>query len=142
MMNDCNILPGDSAPILPYEKLADGGEVQRAFEQVDHEKLSVALEAICGWALDTNLNDKRALRLIGLRVIALAWVIDPIRFRDDSEHARSGIALARLLGFTPKHISELTAKASRRFGITNNFQVHNHRNYCQVHDRRFTPQTK
>jgi hypothetical protein len=84
------------------------------------------LARLLDWLIDANLKDSRGevvLRSIGVRTVAMAWVINPQRF-DNASLA----VIAKSLGFKGANsISPLSAEFSRRFGIQNHFQDHDWR---------------
>jgi hypothetical protein len=103
--------------------LTDLGEPpDEAKEQQDSAKLGMALSKILDWLTNVDFNHKNALRAMGMRTVAMAWVIDPKRF--DNASVRT---LASKLGFTAANISPLTAEFSRQFTINNQFQNHDWR---------------
>jgi hypothetical protein len=70
--------------------------------------------------LEVNLKDARAVKAVGVRACAAAWVIDPEHF-----DGASLTKVARSLGYSSQAaISPEAADFSRRFGITNHFQAH------------------
>jgi hypothetical protein len=84
-------------------------------------KLSARLlSVLLDWLLAVNLADQRALKSIGVRAVAMAWVINPERFE-----GASLTTLAKRLGYgSGAAISPEAAEFSRRFGISNHFQAH------------------
>ena len=85
----------------------------------DRADLALALSQMFDWLLAVDLKRASSVELVGRRVIALAWVMDCERFDGGSL-----TKLAGQLGITAAQLSELTADASRRFGISNSFQEH------------------
>jgi AraC-like DNA-binding protein len=80
-----------------------------------------ATAKLLDWLLEVNLQDHRALKSIGVRVIAMAWVINPQKF-DNASLA----VIAKALGFKgPSSLSPSAAEFARQFGITNKLQEHN-----------------
>jgi|ERR1039458_4013923 hypothetical protein len=78
---------------------------------------------LVAWALEVNLQDHRALKAIGVRLVAMAWVINPKQFGDSSL-----ATISKSLGFKGANsISPSAAEFSRRFGLTNKFQDHDWR---------------
>src|SRR5262245_26739567 len=59
---------------------ADLGENEASVEPEDYQRMGQALGVIFDWLLAVDLNKKSAARLVGKRVLALAWVMDPRRF--------------------------------------------------------------
>jgi hypothetical protein len=99
---------------------ADGG-----LSQEDAVKLRQALLFVLNWLLKVDLNDRRVLKNIGKRAIAMAWVIDPDRFRGEDERVNPSLRqLSRQLGFTAPNIAPITSEFSRLTGILNQFQFH------------------
>jgi hypothetical protein len=81
------------------------------------------LSRLLDWLLAVNLQDHRALNSIGVRTVAMAWVIDPARFE-----GASLATVAKRLGFKGGNsLSPSAAEFSRRFGLTNKFQDHDWR---------------
>ena len=75
------------------------------------------------WLLDVNLQDHRARATIGVRAVAMAWVINPDQFQ-----GASLAMIAKSMGFKGANsLSPAAADFSRRFGITNRFQKHDWR---------------
>ena len=85
----------------------------------DYQDMSRALLGILNFILRGNLNDPRYLKAVGLRVVAMAWVIAPERFDNSSL-----TTLAKRLGCTTNNISVHVADFSRRFGVRNKYQEH------------------
>lgn len=95
----------------------------------DAERFQQAMKFILDWLLSVNLDNHRALTAIGKRAIAMAWVIDPERFkRGDARQSPSLRQLSKQLGFTAPNISPLAADFSRISGLKNQFQRHDWRN--------------
>lgn len=91
-------------------------EVRQAASKMTARMLSLLLD----WLLQVNLQDHRALKSIGVRTVAMAWVVDPGLFEGASLST-----LAKSLGYrSSMAISPETADFSRRFGIKNKFQAH------------------
>lgn len=81
----------------------------------------LAMGRIFDWLLSPPTSGK-FMTVIAVRLIALAWVIDPERFggaslRQLSESNKLGLAA----------LSTAAAEASRRLGLANNFQKHDWR---------------
>lgn len=73
--------------------------------------------------------EELALKSIGKRAIAMAWVLEPNRFRRPGEVGDVSIRrLAAKLGFSAPAISPVTAEFSRLTKITNQFQKHDSKN--------------
>lgn len=85
----------------------------------DSKRLKFALSALLDWQFDVDLNHFDALRAIGRRAVAMAWVIDPKRFNDDSLRS-----VSKRLGFSAPNLAPLTAEFSRLYKISNKFQKH------------------
>jgi hypothetical protein len=108
-----------------FERL-DGTEGENAMAD-DEElkrlamKLSArAISALLAWLFEVNMSDPRAMKIIGVRAVAMAWVIDPERFQ-----GASVTTLGKSLGYRGGDVlSRSAAEFSRRFGITNKFQDH------------------
>ena len=86
-------------------------------EDAYREKLTMAMSTLFDWII----SDMRP-HLIGRRVIAAAWVVNPKRFGNASLRK-----LAKDLGCSIAHLSEMTAEFSRAFAISNRYQSHNWR---------------
>src|SRR5262245_23619970 len=80
------------------------GEPVVELEQKDYAAMGVALRAILDWVLKVDMAKPSAATFIGRRVIALAWVLDPERFKGASVRK-----LAKSLGVTPPVISKPAA---------------------------------
>lgn len=112
-------------PTEPHSADFDWDELEKRLGE--HEEpaerqyadLSRALKEILDWILDIDLGKDNADKIIGRRVIALAWVIDPSRFGGASVRK-----LSARLGFTAPVLSSITAEVSRKFRISNKFQSH------------------
>ena len=112
-----------------YEKLKEPDE--QAHQQAVAEVVSVlsrratvaAFKDIMRWLLEVNLQDHRARATIGVRAVAMAWVINPDQFQ-----GASLAMIAKSMGFKGANsLSPAAADFSRRFGITNRFQKHDWR---------------
>ena len=86
-------------------------------EDAYREKLTLAMSTLFDWII----SDMRP-PLIGRRVIAAAWVVNPKRFGNASLRK-----LAKDLGCSIAHLSEMTAEFSRAFAISNRYQSHDWR---------------
>jgi hypothetical protein len=99
------IIPSDNDP----EEASDiTPELVRAFKRIFE------------FCLNIDINKKVATELVGRRLMALAWVINPSLF-EDSPSIRE---LNRRLGFQGSTMRMLTGEASRAFGIRNRAQGH------------------
>jgi hypothetical protein len=79
---------------------------------------AAAVRMLLDWLFDVNLEDHRALKVIGVRAVAFAWVIDPKRFNDASL-----TTIAKALGYKGcNSIAPAAADFARVFGIKNQFQ--------------------
>jgi hypothetical protein len=103
-----------------YERL--GESVGADLNGPDLPAMSTALAVILDWILRVDLRKKNCLKAIGLRTVAMAWVVDPSRFHDESVRT-----ISKRLGFTAPVMSVLSADFSRRFKIQNRFQDHDWR---------------
>jgi hypothetical protein len=106
----------------------DFDSVERAFgeeSKLDHDQraqLALALAFIFKWALNVNLMKRDALKMIGKRTLAMAWVTDPSLFNHDSLRS-----IAKQLGCTAANLAPLTAEFARLTGIVNEFKDHDWR---------------
>lgn len=105
----------------------DFDAVERAFGELrddpdQRERLVTAMRFLFDWMIRGDLRRTCALRVIGKRALAAAWVVDPARFNNDSLRS-----IAKQLGCTAANISPLTAQFSRLTGIVNEFKDHDWR---------------
>lgn len=111
-----------------YERLGELDRTRAAETEEQHEqqmqRLAFALGTILDWIINgqSNRRPKQFLRAVGMRTVAMAWVIDPKRFDDASIRQ-----LSKALGFTAANISPLTAEFSRLYSVFNKFQNHDWR---------------
>lgn len=120
----------------------DWDELERAFKETplgDDEKhrLALAMAFILDWLLAVDLDRGHALKSIGKRVVAMAWVLDPQRFakrNGDELESISLRSLAKQLGFSAPNISPTTAEFSRLTEIFNQFQDHDWKKKKQHED--------
>jgi len=113
----------------------DWASVERAFGELrddpeQRDRLAAVLRFVFDWMLRGNLRRMNALHVIGKRAVAMAWVIDPARFNNDSLRS-----IAMQLGCTAGNISPLTAEFSRLTGITNVFKAHDWRKDKPEHEK-------
>ncbi|MGO9585114.1 MAG: hypothetical protein ACLP2Y_02740 [Limisphaerales bacterium] len=91
-------------------------EVRQAASKMTARMFSLILD----WLLQVNLQDHRAVKAIGIRAVAMAWVVDPGLFE-----GASLTTVAKSLGYSSgRAMNQETVDFSRRFGITNHFQNH------------------
>lgn len=96
----------------------------------DSERVNKAISFILDWLLKVDLNNTHALKTIGKRAIAMAWVINPDRLKIGSEKQSSSLRqLSKQLGFTAPNIAPLTSEFSRLTKLTNRFQLHDSKNH-------------
>lgn len=81
----------------------------------DWAKLSEAFRLLSEWSLKAN-----TLQQVGIRTIALAWVLNPGYF-DGSPSMRK---LAKAFGVNRSVLSNFTSEVRRKYGITNRAQSH------------------
>lgn len=93
---------------LPDEQCQITPELVRAFKHIFE------------FCLNIDINKSIATQLVGRRLMALAWVINPGLF-EDSPSIRE---LNKRLGFQGSTMRMLTGEASRAFGIRNRAQGH------------------
>lgn len=91
-------------------------------EPFDYSAMATVLKRIFDFVLDVDLSKRDAPRMIGRRVMMLAWVMDPKRFENASLRK-----LAESLGSSAAHLSAIAAGISRDTGISNRFQAHDWR---------------
>ena len=111
----------------------DWPSVQRALgepEQVDAAQsqadLAEALRRVFRWVADTNKCCQGYHERVGLRSIALLWVVSPDYFA-----GASLTGMARRSNLNKTAMSRLTAAVSREFGICNRAQAHDWRRRSQ-----------
>lgn len=79
-----------------------------------------AMVAFMDWALEVNLGDPRALKAVGLRAVAMAWVTNPDRFA-----GASLTTLSKTLRLTDHtSLARATSSFSRTFKLYNAWQRH------------------
>lgn len=91
--------------------------------EIEQGKVALALTFLLDWMFAVDLRRKTALKSVGMRALAAAWVVDPKRFNNDSIRS-----LAKQLGCTAPNISPLTAEFTRITGIRNEYQNHDWKN--------------
>ena len=101
------------------------GEATEGFTQTDREEMGRALRLLIQWTISaafTSTGKERAEpeKIVGRRLIALAWVLSPDYF----ENSPSLSKLAERLGYTKFTLSIVTSEFSAQFGITNRSQAH------------------
>ena len=108
-----------------FEALGESrDETPAHIEERDYTAMGQALGRIFDFILDVDLDNSNAPRLIGRKVLALAWVMDPRRFEDASIRK-----LAERLGCSAAWLSTLAADASRKMKVSNRFQSHDWRKH-------------
>lgn len=106
-----------------YRRLGEPtDEEEPELEQRDFATMGRGLAKILDYILDVDLSKANAPHVIGRRLLALAWVIDPRRFQNASIRK-----LAKRLGASAPHLSNMAADSSRKFKISNRFQAHDWR---------------
>ena len=88
---------------------------------VEYQRLAFALGRILRWLVVPKTNGKgsrQQQRVIALRAIALAWVVDPRMF-DDTPSLRT---LAKRSGVTYDTLQHHSGGAVDRFGVANRYQ--------------------
>ena len=125
----------------------DWDEVERAFGESpltddERHRLSLAMAFVLDWLMSVDLDSNHALKGIGKRTIAMAWVLDPGRFGSKNKNIEASDSslrtLARKLGFSAPNISPLTAEFSRLTKIFNQFQDHDWKKKKQQHEDNIT----
>lgn len=115
-------------PLSPTHQDFPFDDVARALgEDVDLERDDVremvanAIAGIMRFCLNTDITNKRAEQIIGRRLIALAWVLNPGLF----EGSPSLIKLSKRMGMkSPFALHILSGEVTRNFGIKNRAQAH------------------
>jgi len=99
----------------------DGADPEET--EANYKRMGQALQSILDWVLSVDLTSPTACKLIGRRVLALVWSLDPSRFQDASVRK-----LAEQIGVAAPALSKIAANASRDFHITNAFKGHDWKN--------------
>jgi hypothetical protein len=86
-------------------------------DENDRETLVRLINEIVTWAITANSTPR--LDLVGIRVVALAWIVNPALF-----DGASATTLAKKAGINVDRIHQATGAASRRFGIRSHAQSH------------------
>lgn len=100
----------------------------------DRAEMAQALARIFDWILRLDTSSRLVPRIVGLRFIALAWVMNPELFEGASIRK-----LAKDLESAVACLSPLTAAASRDFEISNHFQRHDWRKRKTRKTKKDTP---
>lgn len=102
---------------------------EQGLSSTDRDKLARALAFILDWLLKVDLSRHDALKSIGRRAVAMAWVLDPERFKCGNKlQSPSLTSLARQLGMTAANLSPDAADFSRITSLSNRFQGHDWKN--------------
>ena len=91
----------------------------------DSEKLMLAVALLFDWffKFDLPITNARYFSILGKRVVAAAWVINPNRLAGDSLKS-----IAKQTGISPVVLSRLTADFTKKFKISNHYQKHDWKN--------------
>lgn len=91
-------------------------------ESVDDENKPSVARALLLWLSGDDLDyiDKRSIRRIGLRVVALVWATNPAWIDGSTSEAH----LAKRIGVDKTGLSRVVAQATSRFGVHNRAQAH------------------
>ena len=81
------------------------------------------LKIFLDWQVAIRAHDPRGLSPIATRTLATAWVINPEVFGNVAGHM-----VAKSFGISKRKFSECAAEFSRKFGVKNQFQVHDAKN--------------
>lgn len=103
--------------------LDGAGDAPRPDTEMDKEDLAEALRLMFVWMTKAKAQDQRAVKSIGIKVIAAAWVMNPNLFGNAPAHM-----VAKSFGVSPQILKTKTADFSRVFKIKNRFQVHDWQN--------------
>ena len=101
----------------------DGEELDTHDSQMSKEELAAMMREIFVWMTTAKACDQRAVKSVGLRAIAAAWVLNPGLFGDAPSHM-----VAKSFWVYPKGFNTRAADFSRKFGIKNQFQAHDWQN--------------
>jgi hypothetical protein len=107
---------------FPYDEVAAalGEDVDMTRDEV-REQVATALAGMLRFCLNTDLTNKKAEQIIGRRLVALAWVVNPGLF----DGSPSLIKLSKRMGMQSIYkLAVLTGEASRHFKIQNRAQAH------------------
>lgn len=111
---------------FPYEELK-GYDDEEPTTHPDHEMtaddLNAAFLKIFVWLTKAKAHDQRAIKSLGIKVVAAAWVMNPELFGGAPAHM-----VARSFGVSPQIMKTYTAAFSREFKIQNRFQAHDWQN--------------
>lgn len=120
--------PGAPDPIdgrtsqFDWDELAELlGEAGIQMDERDYEAMALGLRRILQWILHVPAHTKpeRRANLIGRRLAAFAWVLDPSLFADSPSLSK----LAQQLEVSVASLSQSSAAVSRNFGIRNRYQA-------------------
>ena len=120
---DCG---NDGATEFPMDEVIsrlDGEQPGDSETTMDKTDLVKALREMFLWMTKAKAQDQRAVKAIGIRVIAAAWVINPEIFGNAPAHM-----VAKSFGIAHQSLKTKTADFSRVFKIQNRYQVHDWQN--------------
>jgi hypothetical protein len=129
-MKTVELIPGkiydDADPLCEQTVQFDHDAIDRgpgnvAPEPAGLKGLADLLGAIFDQVLEArhNVNYNRS---VGNRLIALAWVVNPNRFRDANEQPMTLADIARMLRIAPQSLQQIAVQWTRKFGISNRIQ--------------------
>ena len=104
---------------FPWEEVFDHLDSGKGREGRDREDLASALKAVIAWLVSSPVTSPRAIKVVGQRAIALAWVLDP-QLLD----GRSLSRIAKGLRISPDSLQRLSGEVSRRYQVRNRGQAH------------------
>jgi hypothetical protein len=85
-----------------------------------YDRLVHAFRRVFEFCLTIDLNKENSTELIGRRLLALAWVMNPAII----DGSPSLIELSNRLGLSPYPLAIITSEVSKQFGIRNRAQAH------------------
>lgn len=117
---------GDGAVDFPFDEVCrrlDGEAEDESDESIARRDstndMGAALKKLFGWIKGVKAQDQRAVKAIGTRLLAAAWVISP----EAPSHM-----VAKSYGLHHDKFSKKAAEFSREFGIRNKYQYHDAKN--------------
>jgi hypothetical protein len=112
--------PMDSRIIDFDYDASEGGEVPIRYLQI--EAACDGLRTLADFQLGTDCDkhSKRAFEMIGRRVVAFWWGVNPLYFSGSP----SLTSLAKRTGIDESGLSRISAEVTRAFGVHNRAQAH------------------
>lgn len=117
-----------------YDQLGETEDSREEFAGVARRQSVRFAVALVDWLLGDTIN-RHTIHNVGLRALAMAWVIQS-RHMEDFPQLHT---LAQKLNFAESNISPLTAEFSARFGIRRPEQKHDWRHHDERTDRNKAP---